>query len=42
LSRDIATRIIVEGFFEDVLQREPVGTIRDELRDLIARKMDLG
>ena len=42
LPRDMATRIIVEGFFEDVLQREPVGSIRDELRDLIARKMDLG
>lgn len=42
LPKDQATRIIVEGFFEDVLQREPVGSIRDELRDLIARKMDLG
>ena len=42
LEKDVATRIIVEGFFEDVLQREPVGSIRDELRELIARKMDLG
>src|SRR5579884_1717984 len=41
LTRDTATRMIVEGFFEDVLQREPVGGIRDNLRDLIARKMDL-
>ncbi len=42
LPKDQATRIIVEGFFEDVLQREPVHSIRDELRGLIARKMDLG
>jgi Fe-S cluster assembly protein SufD len=41
LQKDLATRIIVEGFFEDVLQREPVGSIRDELRDLITRKMNL-
>lgn len=40
LSQDQATRMIVEGFFEDVLQREPVGSIRDNLRDLIMRKMD--
>jgi len=32
----------VEGFFEDVLQREPVDSIRDNLRDLIARKMEMG
>jgi Fe-S cluster assembly protein SufD len=36
-----ATRMIVEGFFEDVLGREPVESIRDNLRDLIARKMNL-
>jgi Fe-S cluster assembly protein SufD len=41
LTREVATRMVVEGFFEDVLQREPVGSIRDNLRDLIARKMDL-
>jgi Fe-S cluster assembly protein SufD len=40
LSQEEATRMIVEGFFEDVLQREPVGSIRDNLRDLIMRKMD--
>jgi Fe-S cluster assembly protein SufD len=40
LSEDVATRMVVEGFFEDVLQREPVGSIRDNLRELIARKMD--
>ncbi len=42
LTKDSATRMIVEGFFEDVLQREPVEGFRDNLRDLIFRKMDLG
>jgi Fe-S cluster assembly scaffold protein SufB len=42
LSLETATRMIVEGFFEDVLEREPVGSIRDNLRDLIARKMNVG
>ena len=42
LSRDVATRMVVEGFFEDVLQREPVESIRSNLRHLIARKMDVG
>ncbi|MGH2448540.1 MAG: Fe-S cluster assembly protein SufD [Chloroflexota bacterium] len=37
-----ATRMVVEGFFEEVLQREPVAGIRDNLRDLIVRKMDAG
>ncbi len=37
---DAATRIVVEGFYEDVLQREPVASIRDNLRELIARKLD--
>ena len=41
LPRRQATRMIVEGFFEDVLAREPVESIRDNLRDLILRKMDL-
>jgi Fe-S cluster assembly protein SufD len=41
LSREVATRMVVEGFFEEVLQREPVDSIRDNLRNLIARKMDL-
>lgn len=41
LTRDVATRMVVEGFFEDVLQREPVESIRGNLRDLIARKMSL-
>jgi Fe-S cluster assembly protein SufD len=42
ISRDMATRMIVEGFFEDVLGREPVESIRNNLRDLLARKMQLG
>lgn len=40
IPRDVATRIVVEGFYEDVLQREPVASIRDNLRELIARKLD--
>lgn len=41
IPRQAATRMIVEGFFEDVLQREPVASVRDNLRELIVRKMDL-
>jgi hypothetical protein len=33
--------MIVEGFFSDVLEREPVESIRGNLRELIARKMNL-
>jgi Fe-S cluster assembly protein SufD len=40
LSKDIATKMIVEGFFEEVLQREPAAAIRDNLRELILRKME--
>lgn len=40
IPREMATRIVVEGFFEDVLAREPVAGIRENLRDLIARKLD--
>lgn len=40
LPRDLATRMVVEGFFSDVLQREPVASIRENLRALISRKMD--
>jgi len=42
ISREMATRMIVEGFFEDVLGREPVESIRNNLRVLLTRKMDLG
>ncbi len=40
IPRDIATRMIVEGFFADVLGREPAESIRENLREMIARKMD--
>lgn len=40
IPRRLATRMIVEGFFGDVLRREPVESIRDNLAELIARKMD--
>jgi Fe-S cluster assembly protein SufD len=40
LSRELATKMIVEGFFEEVLLREPADLIRDNLRDLIRRKME--
>lgn len=39
ISRDLATRMIVEGFFADVLAREPAEVVRERLTDLIARKM---
>ena len=42
LPEDLATRMIVEGFFEDVLQREPVAAFETICATLIARKMDLG
>jgi Fe-S cluster assembly protein SufD len=42
LSKELATRMVVEGFFEEVLQREPVQSIRDNLRDLIDRKLSVG
>jgi Fe-S cluster assembly protein SufD len=41
ISREMATRMIVEGFFEDVLALEPVESIRDNLRGLLVRKMSL-
>lgn len=40
LSRDLATKMIVEGFFEEVLQREPAAAIRDNLRDSIRQKIE--
>ncbi|MBV9279554.1 MAG: SufD family Fe-S cluster assembly protein, partial [Chloroflexi bacterium] len=40
IDKDTATRMIVEGFFSDVLQREPVDLIRGNLADLIARKLE--
>jgi Fe-S cluster assembly protein SufD len=40
LSLELATKMIVEGFFEEVLEREPGAAIRDNLRDLIRRKIE--
>ena len=40
LPRDMATRMIVEGFFEDVLGREPAESIRANLRDLLLKKVE--
>jgi Fe-S cluster assembly protein SufD len=41
IPKETATRMIVEGFFTDVLAREPAEIIRENLRDLIVRKMEL-
>lgn len=40
LSEQLATKMIVEGFLEEVLEREPGAAIRDNLRDLIRRKIE--
>lgn len=40
LSPDLATKMIVEGFFEEVLEREPGAAVRENLRDLIRRKIE--
>jgi Fe-S cluster assembly protein SufD len=40
LSKDIATKMIVEGFFDEVLEREPGAAVRDNLRDLIRSKIE--
>ncbi|HEV3311074.1 MAG TPA: SufD family Fe-S cluster assembly protein, partial [Chloroflexota bacterium] len=40
LPHELATKTIVEGFFEDVLAREPGAAVRDNLRDLIRRKIE--
>ena len=40
LSAELATKMIVEGFFEEVLGREPGAAVRDNLRDLIRRKIE--
>lgn len=41
ISRQMATRMIVEGFFADVLARNPLPGIRDQLQALIERTMNL-
>ena len=39
ISRDDAQRLIVEGFFEDVINRVRVEAVRSVLHDAIARKL---
>jgi Fe-S cluster assembly protein SufD len=39
ISREEATRLIVEGFFEDVITRVGVEAVRTALREAIARKL---
>ena len=39
ISHDDAQRLIVEGFFEDVINRVRVEAVRDVLRDAVARKL---
>jgi len=39
ISRDDAVRLIVEGFFEDVINRVRVEAVRNVLHDAIARKL---
>jgi Fe-S cluster assembly scaffold protein SufB len=41
LSRTEAEHAIVEGFFEDVLQKVPSAATRDKLRDAINLKLEL-
>ena len=39
IPHDEAQRLIVEGFFEDLINRVRVEAVRDVLRDAIARKL---
>jgi Fe-S cluster assembly protein SufD len=39
LPRLEAQRLIVEGFFAPVLDRIPLVSVREQLRDVIARKI---
>jgi Fe-S cluster assembly protein SufD len=39
ISHDDAQRLIVEGFFEDVINRVRVEAVRDVLHEAIARKL---
>jgi Fe-S cluster assembly protein SufD len=40
LRRDLATKMIVEGFLEEVLEREPAAAIREDLSELLRRKIE--
>jgi Fe-S cluster assembly protein SufD len=39
---EIAERLVVLGFFEEVIAQLPVGPIADDLRLRVSRKLDLG
>jgi Fe-S cluster assembly protein SufD len=39
---EVAERLVVLGFFDEVLSRLPDGTIVDEVRDRVARKLSIG
>ena len=40
ISREEATRLIVEGFFEDVINRVRVESVRTTLREAVARRLE--
>lgn len=40
IPRDTAERLIVLGFFDDILQRTPLPALRSRLRDAVTRKLD--
>jgi len=39
---EVAERLVVLGFFDEVLSRLPDGAIVDEVRDRVARKLSIG
>jgi Fe-S cluster assembly protein SufD len=39
---EVAERLVVLGFFDEVLNRLPDGDIVDEVRDRVARKLSIG
>ena len=41
LTRDQAERLLVFGFFGEVLARMPVESVRDRMTDAIERKIDI-
>jgi Fe-S cluster assembly protein SufD len=39
LSHDAAERLIVDGFFEPVMQRIPLQSVREQLQESVNRKL---
>jgi Fe-S cluster assembly protein SufD len=39
---EVAERLVVLGFFEEVISQLPAGTIADDLRERVSNKLDLG